>query len=232
MDQTDVGDRFAILMISLGVGDRALPLAWTVEADTANLGFETQKILLERVRAWLPAEAEVLLSADRFYPSVELFTGLHAQPGWHDRLRLKGNLNVDQVFGDMVTTGELAAGQTERYLPNVRLFNHEVPTNLAIWHEGGHPEPWMIAMNDLPSRTTVRDDASRWGIEPMFSDFKSRGFQWEDTPLRAAYRRHRLLVIMALALYGCMRVSPEEARDHPTPLEKKPRANGSRSSAL
>ena len=26
MDQTDVGDRFALLMVSLGVGDRALPL--------------------------------------------------------------------------------------------------------------------------------------------------------------------------------------------------------------
>ena len=64
MDQTDLGDRFAILMISLGVGDRALPLAWTVEAGPANLGFEAQKVLLERVRAWLPAGAEVLLSAD------------------------------------------------------------------------------------------------------------------------------------------------------------------------
>jgi hypothetical protein len=71
LDQTDLGDRFAILMISLGVGDRALPLAWTVEAGPANLGFEAQKILLERVQAWLPAGAEVLLSADRFYPSVE-----------------------------------------------------------------------------------------------------------------------------------------------------------------
>jgi len=221
MDQTDLGDRFAILMISLGVGDRALPLAWTVEAGPANLGFEAQKILLERVQAWLPAGAEVLLAADRFYPSVELFTWLHAQPGWHYRLRLKGNLNVDPGFGDLTTTGELAAGQTERYLPDVRLFNQGVPTNLAIWQEGGHPEPWIIAMNDPPNRATVRDYACRWGIEPMFSDFKSRGFQLEDTQLRAADRLDRLLAIMALAMYWCVRVGQEEARDHPTPLEKK-----------
>ena len=43
MDQTDLGDRFAVLMVGLGVGDRALPLAWTVEAGPANLGFEAQK---------------------------------------------------------------------------------------------------------------------------------------------------------------------------------------------
>jgi len=28
MDQTDLGDRFAVLMVALQVGDRSLPLAW------------------------------------------------------------------------------------------------------------------------------------------------------------------------------------------------------------
>ncbi len=221
MDQTDLGDRFAILMVGLGIGDRALPLAWRVEAGPTNLGFAVQKAALEQVRAWLPAGTEVLLLADRFYPSVDLLAWLHTQPGWHYRLRLKGNLNVDPGFGDLTTTGALAAGQTERYLPNVRLFNQGVPTNLAIWREAGHPEPWIIAMNDPPNRATVRDDASRWGIEPMFSDFKSRGFQLADTQLRAADRLDRLLLIMALAMYWCVRVGQAAARDHPTPLEKK-----------
>ena len=220
MDQTDLGDRFAVLMVGLGVGDRALPLAWTVEAGPANLGFEAQKRLLERVRSWLPAGAEVLLLADRFYPSVELFAWLHGQD-WHCRLRLKGNLNVDPGFGDVATTGELAAGHTERYLPNVRLFDRGVPTNLGILHEAGQPEPWIIAMNDPPNRATVRDHGSRWGIEPLFSDFKSRGFQLEDTQLRAPDRLDRLLLIMALAMYWCVRVGQADARHRPTPLEKK-----------
>ena len=212
-------------MVSLGIGDRALTLAWRVEAGPANLGFAVQKAVLEQVRAWLPAGAEVLLSADRFYPSVDLFAWLHAQPGWHYQLRLKGNRSVDPGFGDLTTTGALAAGQTERSLLNVWLFNQGVPTNLAIWQEAGHPEPWIIAMNDLPNRATVRDYACRWGIEPMFSDFKSRGFQLEDTQLRAADRLDRLLLIMALAMYWCVRIGQEEARDHPTPLEKNARTN-------
>lgn len=228
LDQTDLGNRFAILMISLGVGHRALPLAWAVEAGPANLGFTTQQALLERVRAWLPAGAEVLLCADRFYPSVDLFRWLAAQPGWHYRLRLKGNLTVDPGFGEITTTGALARDHSERYLSKVWLFQEGVPTNLAIWHEAGHPEPWIIAMNDPPNRATVQDYACRWGIEPLFSDFKSRGFQLEDTQLRAADRLDRLLLIMALAMYWCVRVGQEEARDHPTPLEKNSRANRSR----
>ena len=50
LDQTDLGDRFAVLMLSLGVGERALPLARTVEAGPTNLGFGAQEILLEWVR--------------------------------------------------------------------------------------------------------------------------------------------------------------------------------------
>ena len=163
----------------------------------------------------------MLLSADRFYPSVDLLEWLYAQPKWHYRLRLKGNLNVDPGVGDLTTTGALAAGWTERSLLNVRLFNHGVPTNLGILQEPGHPEPWIIAMNDPPTGATVRDYASRWGIEPLFSDLKSRGFQLEATQLRAPDRLDRLLVIMALAMYWCVRVGQEDARDHPTPLEKK-----------
>src|SRR5512134_3755410 len=39
LDQTDLGDRFAILMLAVQVGDRSLPLAWQVEAGAANIGF-------------------------------------------------------------------------------------------------------------------------------------------------------------------------------------------------
>ncbi|MBK8538305.1 MAG: hypothetical protein IPL59_26405 [Candidatus Competibacteraceae bacterium] len=54
------------------------------------------------------------------------------------------------------------------------------------------------------------------------SDFKSRGFDLEATPLRAPDRLDRLLLIMALAMHGCVRAGQEDARDHPTPLEKTP----------
>ena len=220
LDQTDLGDRFAVLMLGLVMGDRALPLAWAVEAGPANLGFDAQETLLERVRGWLPAGAEVLLLADRFYPSTDLVEWLRRH-GWHYRLRLKGNLSVDPGFGDIVTTGDLAQGVTARYLPDVRLFGSSIPTHLGILQEAGHPEPWIIAMDCAPNRAAVRDYACRWGIEPLFSDFKSRGFNLEDTQLRAPDRLDRLLVIMALAMHWCVRVGQEDARDHPTPLEKK-----------
>src|SRR5512142_1856352 len=91
LDQTDLGERFAILMLAVQVGDRSLPLAWQVEAGAANIGFSSQQVLLERVWTWLSAGAAVLLLGDRFYPCAELFTWLH-QHDWQYRLRVKGNL--------------------------------------------------------------------------------------------------------------------------------------------
>lgn len=220
MDQTDLGDRMAVLMVSLRIGDRSLPLAWIAEQGAANIGFEGQQIVLERVRGWLPVGVRVMLSADRFYPSAALFEWLHTH-GWHHRLRLKGNLLADPGYGDETTTGELARGVTERYLSGVQLFAEGVLTNLGILHEPGHKEPWIIAMDCRPTRATVLDYGARWAIEPTFSDFKSRGFKLEDSQLEHAERSERLILIMSLAMYWCVRAGRDDAKHRPTPLEKK-----------
>lgn len=220
LDQTDLGDRMAVLMLSVQVGDRALPVAWLAEAGPANIGFEGQKQVLERVLAWLPEKADVVLSADRFYPSAALFAWLDAQ-GWSYRLRLKGNVLADTGEGEETTTGALAQGVTERYLSGVRLFACGVMTHLGLLRDPGHPEPWIIAMNCAPTRAAVLDYAARWSIEPMFSDFKGRGFELEDSQLEHADRLERLILIMALAMYWCVGVGQEDALSRPTPLEKK-----------
>jgi hypothetical protein len=62
----------------------------------------------------------------------------------------------------------------------VRLFALGIITNLGILHEDGHPEPWIIAMDAVPTLASVLDDGAHWAIEPMFSDFKGRGFNLED----------------------------------------------------
>ena len=224
MDQTDLGDRLAVLMITVRMGDRSLPLAWLAEAGAANIGFSKQKILLDCVLAWIPDGAKVLLLADRFYPSIGLFEWLKVH-AWYYRLRLKGNLLADPGVSDETTTGALARDVTEGYLPNVRLFGQgAVMTNIGILHEAGHPEPWIIAMDCPPTRAAVLDYGARWAIEPTFSDFKSRGFQLEDSQLEHADRLERLILIMALAMHWCVQIGQDDALQRPTTLEKKTNA--------
>jgi hypothetical protein len=205
LDQTELGNRMAVLMVCLRVGDRSLPLAWTAEVGAANIGFEGQRIILERVLEWWPAGAPVLLAADRFYPSAELLAWLHAQ-GWQYRLRLKGNLRVDTGYEE-TTTGALAQGVTERYLPDVQLFAAGILTNLGILHEADHEEPWIIAMDCRPTRAAVRDYGARWAIE-IYQPYNLHKSLWAINQWLWAIARYRL----RLALTAIVPAQPHRPR--------------------
>jgi hypothetical protein len=68
-------------------------------------------------------------------------------------------------------------------------------------HEKGHKDPWIIAMDAQPSRYTTLDYGMRWGIENMFSDFKSLGFGLMQSHIQIPERLERLILVMSIALY-------------------------------
>jgi len=218
MDQTKASDRHQILMLSLRFGERALPLAWRVEATQGAIGFAVQKQLLDAITPWLPPPAEVCLMADRFYGTPDLIA-LAIAKAWGYRLRLKSNLRVD-MDGHKTSLAEHVTDKRP-YLTNVALTHRRIVTNIGIINEPGHDEPWIIAMSDTPGYVTTLDYTARWGIEPMFSDFKSRGFGLEQSQLRTPERLARLLLVMSLALYFAVSTGLWDAATNPTVDEKK-----------
>ena len=96
-----------------------------------------------------------------------------------------------------------------------------MPTNIGMVHEDGHPEPWFIAMSGTPSTAKTFDYGLRWGIEAMFSDFKSRGFGLEDSQLQRTDRMDRLILVMTLALYWAVSTGMWAAANAALPAEKK-----------
>ena len=62
----------------------------------------------------------------------------------------------------------------------------------------------------------------------MFSDFKGRSFDLEDSRLEHADCLERLLLVMSLAMHWCVRVGQEDALRRPTPLEKKRKRKATR----
>jgi len=215
LDQSKFSDRHQVLMLALRFGERAVPLAWRIEATEGAIGFETQKALLEAVAPWLPEGARVRLMGDRFYGTANLI-GWCQERTWDYRLRLKGNLTV---FDGAKTTAACAEKRTF-YLEDVELTARRVRTHIGIIHDPGHPEPWIIAMSERPGYLRTLDYGQRWGIEPMFSDFKSRGFGIADTQIRIADRLDRLILVMALALYWAVSTGQWDALHHATPSEK------------
>jgi len=219
IDQTKINDGNELLMVSVRVRKRAVPLLWKAK-DTkgGGMGFDEQEKLLDVVRTWIPEGTGAMLAGDRFYGTADLISYCQTQ-GWKYRIRLKGNLRVFQDKGPDKSLDELKA-EGALHLEKARMRTGVV-THVGFLHEKGHKEPWYIAMDSAPSEYKTRDYGMRWGIEAMFSDFKSRGFGITDTKIRISERLERLILVLAVALYWAVSVGFWHESERPGRTEKK-----------
>ncbi|MDB2613795.1 transposase [Chlamydiales bacterium] len=198
MDQSKISNGFECLMVSVRMGERALPVGWRVITTKGNIGFDIQNQLLKRIKAMIPEGMKVMLTADRFYGTSSLIS-LCQSFGWQYRIRLKGNLILHHQGGQM-QTGELASLGFNS-IEGAELNKSGVKTCIGVLMEEGHNEPWIIAMDCKPSRGRILDYGMRWGIEAMFSDFKTRGFGITKTQLKDPKRIERLILILTVGFY-------------------------------
>jgi hypothetical protein len=228
MDQSHINDLNEVLMVSLSFAGRALPVAWRVRLTRGAIGFDVQGPLLDAVKAMLPRGVPVVLCADRLYGTPALIDWCVAA-GWDYRIRLKSNLIVNHDGGEMTAAEVLALAPGG--LVAAKLNGASSATNIFALHEPGHPEPWIIAMAAKPGRTSCLDYGLRWGIEAMFSDYKSRGFGLMQSQIEKPDRLEKLILVMAIAMYWAVSCGiAEAAKSQPDPRSKKPRAPSAHSS--
>lgn len=218
IDQSKVNAAFEVLMVSVRLRKRAVPLFWIVKETKGGIGFQEQKALLEVIRGWLPEGSRVMLAGDRFYGTADL-VGWCQKQGWGYRLRLKGNLCIYQDQGPDKTLDQLKA-EGKKTLERAR-FRSGMITHVGILHESGHEEPWYIAMDSRPNEYKTRDYGLRWGIENMFSDFKSRGFSLMQTHIRIAERLERLILVLSIALHWAVSLGLSHEKNHQDHAEKR-----------
>src|SRR4051812_16416467 len=149
LDQSRASERHQILMLALGWGERALPLAWRVEETPGPIGFAVQQQLLDTGGAWLPEAARVRLLGDRFYGTPALIAHCQALD-WNDRLRLKGNLRawVDGAdAGSVEQLGPLHAlpdgGGTDRPPGAHQCRLHPGPRPRGVLDHRHVRDPWL-----------------------------------------------------------------------------------------
>lgn len=218
LDQSKISEGFECLMVSLRVAGRAIPVAWTVVKTKGAIGFDIQKPLLDCVKEMMPEGVSILLTADRFYGTSAIVEWCQ-QAEWQYRIRLKSNFIFEQEGGEITPNDAIRLKLTS--LKDVKFHATNVQTNIGILHEPGHPEPWIIAMDCVPSDYKVLDYGLRWGIECLFSDFKSRGFSITKTHLKHEDRIERLILILTIALFWAVSTGMQP-RAKPKISKKKP----------
>ena len=181
------------------------------------------------VAALLPEGVRPTLMGDRFYGSPALIAWCRDH-GWGWRLRCKQDLRVFDNGGETTLADCFARG--EHRLEDVALTGKRARTHVAMVHADGQAEPWIIAMSDRPTPGRARDYGLRWGIEAMFSDFKTRGFNLEASQIERTDRLDRLILVLALALYWAVSTGMWDALENRAPAEKKPRQCNARMSPV
>jgi hypothetical protein len=220
IDQTQATEVHQAVVVAVRLGGRALPLAWRVKQTQGAIGFAEQREALDLVVGLLPEGVRPVLMGDRFYGSPDLIAWCRAQ-GWDWRLRLKQDLLVFEDGGESTLAECFARG--EHMLTGIELTGRRVATNIAMVHEPGHPEPWFIALPEVPTVHRAFDYGLRWGIDAMFSDFKSRGFGLEDSHIQRPDRLSRLILVMAMAQFWAVSTGMWDTVNAASPDEKKPR---------
>ncbi len=209
VDETKLGDRWAIMMVSLAYAGRAIPLYWRCYAanDAAAYPAQGQVLLiyglLAHVLSALPPNARPLVQMDRgLAHSAAMLRALKAL-GVDCLVRVKHNARFTPAHGpsrllkDTVKVGDAFTMHGHWFARD-----HAVWGSVCLIWEVGQAEPWCL-FTTVP-RLIGHRYAVRWWQEASFKDLKSGGWQWQASHLTDPQRLERLLLVMALAYAWCI----------------------------
>ena len=188
------------MMLTLAWGKHAIPVYWQLLPKKENSSLRQQtKILVPVLR--LLRSYRVLLLADREFHSVQLAHWLRQRNVDFALRQKKGTCIADDdaVYYPLKDLN-LKPGMS-RFLTDISCTKAHQLTgfNLAAYwkrkYRGrGSKEPWYIltSLNSLPKALSVY--SARWGIETLFRDLKTGGYNLEQTKVNES----RLLALVLL----------------------------------
>jgi hypothetical protein len=195
-----------IFMVSIVWGTHALPVYWEVLEQVGSSDLKTQKRLLKPVLHLLE-KYPVLVLGDREFHSPKLADWL-ASMGVSFALRQKKDLHFQEGLGQ-----SYQMLKEQGFKPGMSRFYQGVlcnkadglgPFNLAVYwprkyRNQGPKEPWYLLTN-LPTLSQVLEVyRCRWGIEQLFKDCKTGGYNLEEAKVND--RRFLALVLLVTIAY-------------------------------
>jgi hypothetical protein len=208
-DPTPFRDRATLLILSVVIHKRALPLSWRVmpqQEPWPHTLRPTLTAMLAEVGAALPPATTVTLLADRGLVGPTIIDACRAA-GWHLVLRLRGGAGdgtrVQRRSGQIVPLPTLLTRPGQHLVEPVRLFKAAGwrPGWLTIHWARGATEPWVLFSDRPGGRDRVREYRLRMRVEATYQDWKRRGFVLEHSRITDLARLDRLLLVLVLATW-------------------------------
>lgn len=194
-----------ILMVSVIYQKRALPIFWILLNKKGVSDLTEQQIVLRPVIKLFKAHRVVIIG-DREFHSVELAHWLHRQ-----KVKFVFRQKKDTTFRQNrqkfkpLSQVEISPGM-KQFLTNINLTQKKGfgRFNLAIYwkrkYKGKQEQaPWYLLTNLPDCQTAVKIYGKRFGIEAMFKDCKTGGYNLEGSQA-SSDRLIRLIFLIALAM--------------------------------
>jgi Transposase DDE domain len=222
LDVTNLGSRFQVLAISVVVRGCGIPVAWTIRTGNQPGAWNPLwDALLDRLRAAVPTDWQVLVLTDRGLESAQLFRSITAC-GWHPLMRVKGGGSFRPTGWHRFYPLKTFAAHVgaERRVVGQAYATAALPcTLLAAWTTG-HAEAWLLLTDLAPAQANPCWYAYRAWIEQNFKVLKRAGWQWQRTRMTDAARAERLWLALAVATWWL--VSVGSVAEETVPVETLP----------
>lgn len=193
-----------LLMVSLVWNRRAIPLSWSLLPKLGNSNLEEQKEIIQQIVPMLQGYKVVVLG-DREFCSVELASWLR-EMGLSFCLRLRSSTCLETESGNWKALNSLGLTPgMSLYCSGVRVRKTQPIAGFNVaskwkrkYRNKQMKEGWFILTNLGSLPAAIAAYQQRMGIEEMFRDYKSGGYDLEGTGL-TGHRLMSLILLIALA---------------------------------
>lgn len=208
LDATMLGDRLAVLAVSVLYRGCAIPVAWTILVANKEHPWRKEWLrMLRLLHRAVPDDMTVIVLSDRGISRPWLFRRI-CRLGWHPLLRI----TLCGLFRphNQATFKPLASfvnqpGQCWQGTGTLYKTNPLRCTLLCRW-EPGHEQAWLLITDLPPQASQACWYGLRAWIEQGFKFIKSAGWQWHRTRMTDPQRAARLWLVVALATFWLLSV--------------------------
>lgn len=193
-----------ILIASAIYQKRAFPIFWILLSKKGASNLREQQIVLRPVIKLFKAH-QIVIVGDREFHSVDLAE-------WIDRQGVKLVLRQKKDTNFRLRRGKFNSLSSVQIAPGQREFFSEINTqkkgfgrfNLAVYWRRKYKNkqeknPWYLLTNIGDLETAVKAYKQRWGIEAMFKDCKTGGYNLEESQA-SQDKLVRLVLLIAIAM--------------------------------
>ena len=190
-----------ILMLSICREGFAVPLMWKVLGNKRGNSSQKERIeLMKRFLKVISPDQQIHLVADREFLGEEWINWLDYNY-IHFVIRIRSNQLIEHSGRNAQRASSVFSSETWKGLRKKRwIKGSEVYMGgQKLKQSRGKKADYLILISNLPIKTAKCLYARRWGIEVLFGELKSRGFNFEDTHITIPDRIENLIALLTMA---------------------------------